>query len=363
MGREIGYTSDQMDSLAQNCGKLATSTGEAGGSAGTSFDGLETFFGSGAGEISNQLNAIQGSFSNVQGIVQRQSSEMFNMDIALSNVADSIDIPMDFVSNDQSRFTQYNNEILEKLDGKSVNDGNETNVNENLDGSGIKEEKKMGDITSDLVAAEEMYDDGSVIGKEQDMANVNNAGGQDEQNYDANSGIDDQEALKDITKATGAEEQEYDANSLINGQQGMRDMTNGGGTQEQALDASSLINGQEGLKDINKGGNLSPEELRERSRINAKAALDSLAGGQDGLEGHGLKNAAGALKGLEGIKGDFANGTKGITAEEARSQISGAAEARAMSVPSLAGISPVDIERGFTASEEEKKDAEASEEN
>ena len=38
-------------------------------------------------------------------------------------------------------------------------------------------------------------------------------------------------------------------------------------------------------------------ELRDRSRINAQEALESLSGGQSGLEGKNLNNAAGALSG------------------------------------------------------------------
>ena len=158
MGKRIAMKQDQINQVSSGMNQVSQKAGDACSAAGSSFDGLDTFFGSGAGEIANQLGSLQTSLSNVQGIVQRQGDEMFNMDTALASVADAIEVPTDFVKNDQSRFTQYNNEILEKLDGKSVNDGNQTNVEENMAGSGIGSQKTMGDITSSTEAKEEVYE-------------------------------------------------------------------------------------------------------------------------------------------------------------------------------------------------------------
>ena len=95
MGNSMSYNSDQLNSYAASLGKASGSAGDASGMAGGQFEGLDTFFGSGSGEIAKQLGSLQTSLGNVQGIVQRQSGEMFNMDMALANVADAIQVPTD----------------------------------------------------------------------------------------------------------------------------------------------------------------------------------------------------------------------------------------------------------------------------
>ena len=339
MGKKIAMKQDQMNQLASGMNQVSQKAGDASSAAGSSFDGLDTFFGSGAGEIANQLGSLQTSLSNVQGIVQRQGDEMFNMDTALASVADAIEVPMDFVKNDQSRFTQYNNEILEKLDGKSVNDGSQANVDDTIAGSGIGSQKQMGDITSSTEAKEEVYDESSVIGKEKEMANVNKAGGEEEEKYDERSGINAAEALANITTGGGTEEKEYDSSSLINQQQAMANIGNGGGQERQDINTQSVVDGQETLASMNKTAELTQAELRDRSRMNAQTALESLSGGQSGLEGKNLNNAAGALSGLEGLKADFAKGEAGTSLENAKAQVSDRA-ARVMDVPVVPGAIP-----------------------
>ena len=351
MGNNMSYNSDQLNETVSNLAKASGNAGDASGIAGGQFEGLDTFFGSGSGEIAKQLGSLQTSLGNVQGIVQRQSGEMFNLDSALASVASAIEVPTDFVKNEQNRYTQYHNEILQKLDGKSVNDGSQVNVDGTLDGSGIAEQKKMGDITTSMQTKEEVYDERSVIGSEQEMANVNKAGGDNLEKYDERSGIGRAEDMASIKKAGGDNLEEYDGSSAINTQEAMTNISNGGGMAQGEYDGSSLINTQETMSNMTKAGGLSVQELRDRSRINAQEALKQFDGGQGGLEIQKLKDATGALAGmnpkgksaLESLRRDFKEGTAGIGKAEASAQISNAAKANA--VPSVAGIGTEGIDR------------------
>ena len=367
MGNNMAYNSDQLNETVSSLARASGSAGDASGVAGGQFDGLDTFFGSGSGEIAKQLGSLQTSLGNVQGIVQRQSGEMFNLDSALASVASAIEVPTDFVKNEQNRYTTYHNEILQKLDGKSVNDGSETNVDGTLDGSGIKEQKSMGDITSALETREEVYDDRSVIGSEEAMGNIHHAGGEETQDYDARSGIASAEEMVNVNRAGGDKEQSYDERSAINTQQAMSNIVTGGGMAQGEYDGSSLINTQEAMSNMTKSGGMSVQELRDRSRINAKEALNNF-NGQGGTEMQKLREATGALAGLRDIsnggagkaqgagpsaldmlRNDFKEGTAGIGRAEASAQISNAASARANAVPSVAGIGTGEVTKSFNA--------------
>ena len=133
MGNNIVMSSDRQNEIAGIARKASQQAKDSGSTAGSSFEGMVSL-GPGYGEISKQLGTFETSLGNVQGIISRQSGQMFDMDTALASVADAIDVPMDFVKNDANRFTQYHNELLEKVDGKSVNEGEDRAINDTLDG-------------------------------------------------------------------------------------------------------------------------------------------------------------------------------------------------------------------------------------
>jgi len=293
MNNNIVMSSDQINEIASSASQGSTMAMDASGSAGRNFDGLDSFFG-GAGEISKQLGAIDGSLDYIGKSIARQGGAQFDRDVALANVADAIDVPMDFVSNEASRFTQYNNALLEKLDGRSVNEGNETSVDGTIDGSIIGEEEQLGNITNENGTREEVYDDRSSIGKEQEMANITRAGGEETQSYDERSGIGSQETMTNIAKAGGEETQEYDGNSRVT-EGRLTNINTGGGTSEQSYNDNSKVV-EEKLVNINKGSGLSEQELREQARMNAQNVLNGFAEGQGKIGMPDLSMAGGAIK-------------------------------------------------------------------
>ena len=235
MGNIMAYNSDQMAETSGLIGQSSAKIGEAQTLASSGFQGMSSLFGSGIGIISDQLGSLGGSLSNIQGIMTRQTDAMFSMDEALARAADSIDVTQDFVKNEQNRYTAYHNELLEKVDGKSVNDGNETDVKENMAESSIGQEQLMGSIVTSTEATEEKYDATSGIAAQQGMRNITTGGGLGESKYNANSGISGQERM-DVAQS-GSALTEQNAQDMMRSQteQALMDMTGAGGISEQHL--------------------------------------------------------------------------------------------------------------------------------
>lgn len=274
MGNIMSYNSDLLAQTSSAIGKAGAKAAEAQGMATGKFTGMSTLFGNGIGEIGSQLGSLQGSLTNVQGIMQRQSESMFNMDEALARAANAIEIPQDFVKNDVNRFTEYHDMLLEKLDGETVNKGKADNVHENLDESSIAAQAGLFDQTTD--------------------------GGKEEQVYDERSGIAGQEGIFDQTTLGGKEEQVYDARSALAAQAAMYNQATNGGREEQKYNADSAIASAEMMANINNGAGLSAQELRDNSRINAQEALMNM-NQQGGVNVQALHDIAGNLQALGDI--------------------------------------------------------------
>ena len=336
MGK-ISYNSDQINSTSGIVGQASTSASEASQTAGSGFQGLEVFFGPGASQISQQLGGIQGSLDNVQGIIQRQGSEIFNMDSALSRAADKIEVPTDFVKNDANRFTEYHKEILEKTDGTSVNDGSGTRDTAAMDESAIGSEKALGDITSSTETKEEKYDDASGIGQAQAMGDITRAGGTENQEYDGRSGIANEEALGDITKAGGTENQEYDGNSVIGSEQMLGNITGAGGLQSQEVNTNSLITGQKEMAQLDGTSGLTRQELIDKSRLNAQEALGKLKVDDSGLENIAVNikrsDESGNGNVLDAFRSNYTENKSTVTSNE--EEIAKAREAAKMALDGL----------------------------
>jgi len=334
MGK-ISYNSDQISSTGGVIGQASANAGDASQTAGTGFQGLEVFFGPGAALISQQLGGIQGSLQNVQGIIQRQGSEIFNMDSALSKAAEQIEVPTDFIKNDANRFTEYHNEILEKTDGTSVNAGSGTRDTAAMDESAIGSEKALGDITTSTEAKEEKYDDASGIGQAQVMGDITRAGGEENQTYDERSGIANAESLGDISKAGGEENQEYNGNSVIGSEQMLGNINGAGGLQSQEVNTSSHIAGQAQMAQLDGTSGLTRQELIDKSRLNAQEALGKLK-----VDDNGLGNAATSIKRSEGsgnvldaLRSNYTESRSTATSNEA--EIAKAREAAKMALNEL----------------------------
>lgn len=192
----------------------------------------------GISTINRQINGITTSIFNVKNIVKKHSGEMFNMDRKMAEIAEDIEIPQDFVSNDSRSENTFNQIILDKIDGKSVNTGqNTTKVEENFNSVVTKE--NLQNISNSQTLKEESYNDQTAINK-QNLNNIDNNRTLEEQRLNDATNIA-KEALNNINKAQDLNEVKINENSTIKSQilnniNNLKDMT----TQE--LDSNTNIN-------------------------------------------------------------------------------------------------------------------------
>ena len=236
MGNIMAYNSDQMAETSGLIGQSSAKVTEAQTLASSGFQGMSSLFGNGIGVINDQLGSLGGSLSNIQGIMTRQTDAMFSMDEALARACDTIDVTQDFVKNEENRFTEYHNMLLEKLDGKTVNEGNETDVKDNLAESAIGEEERFGSIATTTEAKEEEYDARSgIAGQNQNMRSFTTSGGMAESKYNADSAIGSAQALANADNGKALTEQELQDMLRNSTEQALRDMSGTGGVSEQSL--------------------------------------------------------------------------------------------------------------------------------
>lgn len=192
----------------------------------------------GISTINRQINGITTSIFNVKNIVKKHSGEMFNMDRKMAEIAEDIEIPQDFVSNDSRSENTFNQIILDKIDGKSVNaEQNTTKVEENFNSAVTKE--NLQNISNSQTLKEESYNDQTAINK-QNLNNIDNNRTLEEQRLNDATNIA-KETLNNINKAQDLSEVKINENSTIKSQilnniNNLKDMT----TQE--LDSNTNIN-------------------------------------------------------------------------------------------------------------------------
>ena len=166
--------------------------------------------GSSVGKIGNQMSAITNSINNVNNIIKKHSTQMFNFDKSVANEANDISIPNDFLSNDSASVNYYTQTLLEKMDGRSVNEGHETKKTNEIDESIVSAESLF-DMRG-IASKEEKYDSSSSIVGQSVLGNISGNVTQ-EQNYDAHSNVV-KEALSDI-RGESAQQSTYDSSSMV----------------------------------------------------------------------------------------------------------------------------------------------------
>lgn len=304
MGNVMSYNSEHLNQTAGKLRQASTKANSAQTTASSKFTGMSSLFGSGVGEISKQLGSLSGSLSNVQGILSKHNEAIFNMDTALAKAADVIEVPQDFVKNDANRFTEFHQMLLEKLDGKTVNEGNETDVKENLADSSVTL-AKVYDQTTTKGADLQKYDESSAISTQKRMANVNKAGGDQTQKYDDVSSIISS-ALSSISKATGADEQTYnDASSVVG--ESLANINGAGGMAEQSLDDNTVVQAKE-LNNLNNRIDLTEQSYNDASKVAAEAVLKDMSE-PEGVHEESLIDAANIVQDM-GFNEAFVNSSK-----------------------------------------------------
>ncbi len=216
-------------------------------------------------QISKQINSIASSLSNISGTIKKQSAQMFEYDRSMAQMADAIEIPKDFLAENSMEVNQYNMTLLGKIDGKSVNEGEQAKKFNEIDESTIAAEGLVNITKADTQKQE--YDASSVIGKSV-LGDI--SGNQTEaQTYDASSNVA-RSNVENINK-NQTEEQTYDASSSVS----KSNLSNisGNQTEQQKLDETTTI-GSSVLGNINKNDATQQQDYDASSTVAATGLED-----------------------------------------------------------------------------------------
>lgn len=163
--------------------------------------------------VQDQMDSLSGALLNVKNIVQKHSTQMFEMDRQLSKIASNIEIPQDFVKNDTMKTNSFDQMLIEKMDGQSVNNGSNLRDTKPLDESSVAG-VNLGNIKNGNKNDEQMYDETMTIQKE-NLNTISKDSNLDEKKLDASTGISSV-AVKNINKSEMLDSKELnDASNIV----------------------------------------------------------------------------------------------------------------------------------------------------
>ena len=241
---------DEMNTAISGYNQLAARIGQAKSSVGSGFTGMRDagFFSNGLKEMSKQLGAISKTVGNVGKSMSKQTSGMLELDAALAKKASEIEIPQDFVANNSMAMNEYNKSLLEKLDGKSVNEGAATTEKPaEVEDSIMKGKLQLDDITSAALGQQALQD--NLEGSKQQLDNINHAGGEEMQNVDDTRTFD-KEQLSNINNGAGTDKQQIDGSTTVNKEQNFVNINANGATQKTEM-TDAFSTSKKVLEDMN----------------------------------------------------------------------------------------------------------------
>lgn len=261
MGKDaIMMREEEMESSVRNMEKCYTGMDSASSGVPKKFSGLKNagVFDQGINTIGKQLNSLTNSIFNVKNVVNKRSNEMFHIDRKMAQIAQQIEIPQDFVKNDSMMSNDFNSILLEKLDGKTVNEGQGLTDTEGVSDSIIKS-TALGDITKDTITKEEVLDASTSINRE-NVNNITNGNGTREEKIDASTSIK-RENVSNINNAQSLNTQNIDertslSKGLLENINNMQDLlkqeiNNGASISNVILNNINSNNKQSGVEEVN----------------------------------------------------------------------------------------------------------------
>ncbi len=203
-----------------------------------SFTGMKSsgMFAQGFSDIEGQVGSIANSIGQVSKMVNEHTNTIRGIDEQGVKEVEQIEVPQDFVANNSMQINEFNQSILEKLDGKHVNSKDETLPVEEIADSTVERVNNLDDITKGATN-EQVYDDRVGIAEQQKLANIDNPDGLDEQKLDASSSINEQVQLANINNEDGLRNQKINEDTVVQ-KVGLGDINNGEQVTKKELDAS-----------------------------------------------------------------------------------------------------------------------------
>lgn len=235
---KIVYDEEILSEVAKRLkGDLSNSAGELGNKVKKDFSGLNShglMQESVARENKNMEN-MQQYLASTGELFAKSANDMFEFDRTTAEKIEDVHVTQDFDANNSMEVNQFNSFILGKLDGRSVNDGEEAHKFNEIDDSIIAAEG-LKDIRG-TNSKEEQYDESSSIVGQSILGNI--SGNQtEEQSYDATSSV----RGKSLGNISGNQtvQQDYDDNSVV-GRSILGNINNNSATIKQDYDANSTI--------------------------------------------------------------------------------------------------------------------------
>lgn len=81
------------------------------------------FLGDSISTISKQTSSIGNSVNTIKNTINNNVNDMYNIDMKGAEKFEAIEIPTDFYANNDAETNEYNKVLLDKMDNKSVNEG------------------------------------------------------------------------------------------------------------------------------------------------------------------------------------------------------------------------------------------------
>ena len=266
MNDSYGINSDSMLDAANSAGKVSTQIVDAGSSMASDFSKTSKLNGQSVGEITKQLSILGSSTSSWQNIITSNVNKGLDYDNRMSEVANDIDVPLDYTTNNSMDTNKYNAVFIAKMDGRSVDEGEQTEKASDLDESTVAAQGLVN--INDDQTKEKTYDDSTTIQGESILGNINHDQTQ-EQTYDDSTSVGNKK-LKDIS-GNQTEQQEYDGDSSVRSKN-LTDIS-GDQTQKQEYNADSSVRNRN-LTNIS--GNQTQQQEYDDSTVVGESILGSL---------------------------------------------------------------------------------------
>ncbi len=271
----FGINSNEIESAQTSFSNSANETMDAIQAA---MSGLQPALGCGIatnsmGTISRQMNAISTSMTNVGKTLNTQANDMFDYDSRMAAQAEDIEVPNDFMADNQTKISEYNKSLLEKLDGRSVNDGGISNPEYEDEGTTVESEtvRDIDHASADLTNADKNQDlsPESKVVRDIDHASADLSYVDKNQNISVNS-----EMVKDIDHAS-ADLANVDKNQGISvASQQVRDINNASADLTGADKNQTTVIGSSILGNIDKAA-VNVDHVEDASNIE-KSLLEGL---------------------------------------------------------------------------------------
>ena len=199
----FGINSNEIESAQTS---FSSSAGQTMDALQAAVSGLQSALGCGiatnsVGTISRQMSAISNSMNNVGQTLNTQASQMFEYDATMASRAEEIEIPNDFMADNQTKISEYNKSLLEKLDGKTVNAGGTTEPKYKDAGTTVESEtvRDIDHASADLTDADKNQ---NLSSESQTVRDINHASA-DLVNADKNQNLSSQsQTVRDINHAS-----------------------------------------------------------------------------------------------------------------------------------------------------------------